>query len=100
MSPNAYVVRLNEVGLRDIDSVGGKNASLGEMIGQLHSAGIRVPGGFATTTLAYRDFLAQDGLKERIDARLGFRILDIDRWIASSAQNVLFQPLVLCISGF
>ena len=88
MSPNAYVVRLNEVGLRDIDSVGGKNASLGEMIGQLQSAGIRVPGGFATTALAYRDFLGQDGLKERIDARIAAIDVDDVDALASGGEEV------------
>ncbi len=44
--------------MTDVDSVGGKNASLGEMISQLAGAGVRVPGGFATTAQAFRDFLA------------------------------------------
>ncbi|MGH8204561.1 MAG: PEP/pyruvate-binding domain-containing protein, partial [Steroidobacteraceae bacterium] len=48
--------------MKDVDSVGGKNASLGEMIGRLAGGGVRVPDGFATTAQAYRDFLAQDGL--------------------------------------
>jgi pyruvate,water dikinase len=56
--------------MKDIASVGGKNASLGEMIGQLSKAGVRVPDGFATTAQAYRDFLAQDGLDARIAAEL------------------------------
>ncbi len=56
--------------------VGGKNASLGEMIGQLGQAGVRVPDGFATTAQAYRDFLAQDGLGERIAGELAG--LDVD----------------------
>ena len=76
MNPRQYIVALNEVGMSDVDSVGGKNASLGEMIGQLANAGIRVPGGFATTAQAYREFLAQDGLKQRIDACIGS--LDVD----------------------
>jgi pyruvate,water dikinase len=56
--------------MKDIASVGGKNASLGEMIGQLAKAGVRVPDGFATTAQAYRDFLAQEGLGARIAAEL------------------------------
>jgi pyruvate,water dikinase len=48
--------------------VGGKNASLGEMIGELAGAGVRVPGGFATTADAFREFLVQDGLAGRIAA--------------------------------
>ena len=57
--------------MTDVDAVGGKNASLGEMISQLAGAGIRVPGGFATTAFAFREFLAQHDLASRIEARLG-----------------------------
>ena len=66
-----YLLWLNEVGLNDIERVGGKNASLGQMISQLEPLGVRVPHGFATTAEAYRSFLAKDGLSERI-----FTILD------------------------
>jgi pyruvate,water dikinase len=66
--------------MKDIESVGGKNASLGEMIGQLAEAGVRVPDGFATTAQAYRDFLAQDGLDARIAAELaGLDVNDVTR---------------------
>jgi pyruvate,water dikinase len=61
---------LKDLRLKDLDQVGGKNASLGEMIGGLAAAGIRVPGGFATTADAYREFLATDGLGERIEKRI------------------------------
>jgi pyruvate,water dikinase len=60
----------------DLDRVGGKNASLGEMIGSLARLGVRVPGGFATTAQAFREFLGQDGLGERIRAELA--ALDVD----------------------
>ncbi len=56
--------------MSDLPQVGGKNASLGEMIGGLSAAGIRVPGGFATTADAYREFLRAGGLAERIAKRL------------------------------
>ncbi|HEU0290902.1 MAG TPA: phosphoenolpyruvate synthase [Burkholderiales bacterium] len=56
--------------MSDVASVGGKNASLGEMISQLASAGVRVPGGFATTSGAFREFLAQGKLNARIASRL------------------------------
>jgi pyruvate,water dikinase len=56
--------------MTDVDSVGGKNASLGEMISQLSDAGVRVPGGFATTAQAFRDFLSATGLDTRIAERL------------------------------
>src|SRR5882672_3870384 len=61
---------LKDLRLKDLDQVGGKNASLGEMIGQLAAAGIRVPGGFATTAETYREFLAHDGLDKRIAERI------------------------------
>jgi len=65
-----YIVSLDQTGMDEIDRVGGKNASLGEMIRHLSAAGVRVPGGFATTATAFQDFLAQDGLAERIKTRL------------------------------
>ncbi|MGA7984261.1 MAG: phosphoenolpyruvate synthase [Burkholderiales bacterium] len=61
---------LKDLRMADLDQVGGKNASLGEMIGGLAQAGIVVPGGFATTAQAYRDFLAANGLDRRIAERL------------------------------
>jgi pyruvate,water dikinase len=61
-----YVIKLNELGMQDIETVGGKNASLGEMISNLSSLGVDVPGGFATTSAAYREFLKTDGLDVRI----------------------------------
>lgn len=60
------VIALEKVGITDIEVVGGKNASLGEMIQHLTSAGINVPHGFATTTLAYRKFLSQNNLDKKI----------------------------------
>lgn len=60
----------SELGLSDLDQVGGKNASLGEMVRNLASAGVKVPGGFATTADAYRRFLAESGLDVRIEGIL------------------------------
>jgi pyruvate,water dikinase len=62
--------------MTDVESVGGKNASLGELLSQLTEAGIRVPDGFATTAEAFRVFLSEGGLKERIEDRL--KNLDVD----------------------
>ena len=62
-----YVKKLNELNINNIDLVGGKNASLGEMISELSDLGIKVPGGFATTSHAYQDFLNQDDLGKRIN---------------------------------
>ena len=72
----AYVIPFEQLGMHDVESVGGKNASLGEMISHLSKLGVRVPGGFATTAAAYRDFLAQDGLDARIKQALAK--LDVD----------------------
>ena len=71
-----YVIPLQSLRLTDVHRVGGKNASLGEMIGQLSALDVRVPGGFATTAHAYREFLGQDELDTRIDELL--RDLDVD----------------------
>ncbi|HSD41033.1 MAG TPA: phosphoenolpyruvate synthase [Burkholderiales bacterium] len=70
MAAKDYVVRFQDLRMSDLARVGGKNASLGEMIGHLAARGIRVPGGFATTAAAYREFLDGAGLAKRIDARL------------------------------
>ncbi len=65
-----YIARFQDLSMQDVARVGGKNASLGEMIRNLASRGVRVPDGFATTAAAFREFLAQGGLAERIAARL------------------------------
>ena len=70
MSDTVRVIPLERLRMRDLQQVGGKNASLGEMIGELAAAGIRVPGGFATTADAFREFLQQDGLASRIEREL------------------------------
>ena len=73
-----YVIWFDDLGMNDVDRVGGKNASLGEMISQLSQLGVSVPGGFATTADAFRDFLQQSGLNDRIIAELdGFDIDDV-----------------------
>src|ERR1700742_1955893 len=72
----AYVVPFEQLRMTDVEIVGGKNASLGEMISQLAEAGVRVPTGFATTALAFRDFLHHNNLTERIAKRL--ETLDVD----------------------
>src|SRR4029453_17679813 len=70
MDRHARVIPFERLRMTDVGDVGGKNASLGEMISQLESAGIRVPGGFATTAFAFREFLAHGGLARRIEDRL------------------------------
>ncbi len=70
------VIWFENLRMTDVEQVGGKNASLGEMISQLTSKGVRVPGGFATTAEAFRTFLAHNGLADRINAALDS--LDVD----------------------
>ena len=72
----ALVVPFEQLRMSDVEAVGGKNASLGEMISQLAARGVRVPGGFATTAHAFRLFLEQGGLRERIADKLA--TLDVD----------------------
>ncbi|MGX1792401.1 phosphoenolpyruvate synthase [Microbacterium sp. NPDC055312] len=74
------ILWFDQIGMTDLPQVGGKNASLGEMISNLAELGVRVPGGFATTADAYRRFLAHDGLRERIrDAIAGLDTDDVTR---------------------
>jgi pyruvate,water dikinase len=82
-----YVVELASCSIRDIGQVGGKNASLGEMIGRLKPAGIEVPGGFATTAAAYREFLAQGGLDQEIYGKLDrLDVEDVDELARCGAE--------------
>ena len=71
-----YIVPLDQIGMDDLNQVGGKNASLGEMIRHLGASGVKVPGGFATTVVAFNEFLAQDKLESRIYSRLAK--IDVD----------------------
>ena len=81
-----YVIPFEELRMSDVDQVGGKNASLGEMISQL-PASVRVPGGFATTADAYREFLAHQGLADRINAALdALDVDDVDALVKTGAQ--------------
>jgi pyruvate,water dikinase len=73
---NPYIISMEKLRMTDVETVGGKNASLGEMISQLSALDVSVPGGYATTASAYRDFLAQDGLDKRIGSLLAE--LDVD----------------------
>lgn len=84
---NAYVLPFEQLTMRDVETVGGKNASLGEMIGALARLGVQVPGGFATTAQAYREFLAQGGLDERIRVELAnLNVDDVTKLAASGAR--------------
>ena len=102
-----YVVSFENLRMTDVESVGGKNASLGEMISQLAHAGVRVPGGFATTAQAFRDFLSYSvpggqSLADRIAARLEKLDIDDVRALAAAGAEIRqwiidtpFQPRLL-----
>ena len=84
----ALVVPFEHLRMTDVEVVGGKNASLGEMISQLAETGVRVPGGFATTAHAFREFLAYGGLTEKINARLAALDTDDVRALAEAGAEI------------
>ncbi|WP_419571913.1 phosphoenolpyruvate synthase [Rheinheimera sp.] len=82
-----FVVWYQDLGMHDVPRVGGKNASLGEMISNLANAGVQVPGGFATTAYAFNQFLDQSGLNERIYQLLdGLDVDDVNALAKAGAQ--------------
>ena len=85
---NAYVIPFEELRMADVEIVGGKNSSLGEMISQLHSKGVRVPTGFATTALAFRDFLDHHQLTQKIIDRLVGLNTDDVKALAAAGQDI------------
>lgn len=97
MNDSKYVIWFNELCMTDVGKVGGKNASLGEMISQLSHAGVRVPGGFATTADAYRDFLSQRTdqgvLAERIEKILA--VLDIEDVAALASTGTRIRTWIM-----
>jgi pyruvate,water dikinase len=86
--PTALVVPFEHLRMGDVESVGGKNASLGEMISQLAASGVRVPGGFATTAHAFRQFLNHGGLTDRINARLASLDTEDVRALAAAGAEI------------
>ena len=97
-----YVVWFEALGMGDVDRVGGKNASLGEMISHLSAAGVQVPGGFATTAEAFREFLTVNGIIDRINAELAkLDIEDVNALAETGARvrqwviDAPFQPALL-----
>ncbi|HET7867661.1 MAG TPA: phosphoenolpyruvate synthase, partial [Burkholderiaceae bacterium] len=84
----ALVVPFEQLRMTDVEGVGGKNASLGEMISQLAASGVRVPGGFATTAHAFRQFLQHEGLAGRIQARLAGLDTDDVRALAQAGAQI------------
>ena len=90
---NPYVIKFAELGMEDVETVGGKNASLGEMISNLANLGVAVPGGFATTAAAYRVFLSTGGLDQRINALLDE--LDVDNIDALTNAGSMIRSWIL-----
>ena len=90
-----YIIWLNQLGINDIDQVGGKNASLGEMIGNLTNLGVKVPGGFATTSEAYREFLEHEGLGNRINEVLDN--LDVDNILELGKAGAQIRDWIMSI---
>lgn len=84
----ARVIGLEKLGKHDVELVGGKNSSLGEMISHLSNAGVSVPGGFATTADAYREFLDQSGLNARIQAELAELNVDDVNALAETGAKI------------
>src|SRR5690349_24536104 len=84
----ALVAPLEHLRMTDVEVVGGKNASLGEMISQLAASGVRVPGGFATTAHAFREMLKHEGLADRINARLDALDTDDVRALAAAGAEI------------
>lgn len=94
-----FVIWYENLGMHDVNRVGGKNASLGEMISNLANAGVQVPGGFATTAFAFNQFLEQSGVNERIYQLLdGLDVDDVTALAKAGAQirkwviDTPFQP--------
>lgn len=96
-----YILWYEELGMNDVGRVGGKNASLGEMISNLANAGVQVPGGFATTAHAFNEFLEQSGLNDRIhDVLDTLDVDDVDALAKTGAEirqwiiDTPFQPVL------
>ncbi len=85
---DTYIITLDQLTINDVESVGGKNASLGEMIGNLSALGVSVPNGFATTARAYREFLATGGLDKRINERLNATDVDNISALTSAGADI------------
>ncbi|PXW82283.1 phosphoenolpyruvate synthase [Nitrosomonas sp. Nm84] len=88
-----YIAWFDQLTMKDVGLVGGKNASLGEMISHLSQAGVNVPAGFATTTKAYREFLIVNGLVDRINHILD--TLDVDDINALTTAGKIIRDWML-----
>ena len=88
MNLDQYICPFDQLGMKDVPHVGGKNASLGEMISNLAGLGVQVPGGFATTADAFRVFLGQSGLDDRIHAVLDALDVEDVNALAEAGKNI------------
>ena len=95
-SSSDYVLWFKDLGMHDVDKVGGKNASLGEMIHNLANSGVQVPDGFATTAQAYRDFLADRGHESKISSCLQALVVDDVQSLSEIGQQI--RQLILAAS--
>ncbi|KTD30776.1 phosphoenolpyruvate synthase [Legionella moravica] len=99
MTVKLHTIDLAQLGMRDLEQVGGKNSSLGEMISHLSSAGVSVPGGFATTADSFREFLSRDGLDKKIYEQLSSldtddvcQLAEVGKHIRELIVNTPFTP--------
>ena len=90
-----YVIPLDKLCMDDVGRVGGKNASLGEMLQNLAPLGVAVPSGFATTADAYREFLKHDGLQDQINELL--RELNVDDVVALQKAGKTIREWIMTI---
>ena len=88
MQRGKYVLPFSQLRMTDVEQVGGKNASLGEMLSQLAGKGIRVPDGFATTAEAFRDFLRGNDIESKINARLAALNVDDVKALAEAGAEI------------
>jgi len=88
LATTSLVAPFEHLRMSDVEVVGGKNASLGEMISQLAASGVRVPGGFATTAHAFREFLKHGGLAQRINDKLATLNVDDVRALAEAGAQI------------
>lgn len=88
MAVSTHTINFNQLNMQHLDQVGGKNASLGEMISHLSKVGVSVPGGFATTADSFREFLAQDGLDHQINVMLASLNVDDVHQLAITGKKI------------
>lgn len=91
----SYIRKFSEIGITDVESVGGKNASLGEMYNELTSKGVRIPNGFATTSYAFWDFLKENNIQKRLENLLN----QLDRKSFANLEDIGKQARELILSA-